>query len=275
MVRMADCKAACLLVKTGQATYRTPIRQQPWCKEYMRQTVVTTPAGDLPYTVAHRPRVTRRLHLELDASGGLVIVAPKHWSKAHISATLARNPRHIARFLVTARQRLLAPLQYVSGEQHLFLGVAYTLVMAGGPAGRSRVAVVGSGLHVRPTRPGANAVKSALTNWYRREAQSVFSARMQAIAKNAPWTEGRSIPLKLRTMRRTWGNCSSKGIIRLNTHLIKAPLEIVDAVIAHELCHLEEMNHGKAFYALLSGLNPNWRQDRAELRAQGHVYLHT
>jgi len=41
------------------------------------------------------------------------------------------------------------------------------------------------------------------------------------------------------------------------------------------LCHLEEMNHSRAFYALLEKLNPNWREDRARLRSEGFVYLLT
>jgi predicted metal-dependent hydrolase len=74
-------------------------------------------------------------------------------------------------------------------------------------------------------------------------------------------------------MKRTWGNCSSKGVIKLNTHLVKAPLSVLDSVIAHELCHLEEMNHGRAFYALLGRLNPDWREDRAKLQLEGNRYL--
>jgi hypothetical protein len=64
-------------------------------------------------------------------------------------------------------------------------------------------------------------------------------------------------------------------VIKLNTHLIKAPLALIDSVIAHELCHLEEMNHGRAFYRLLENLNPNWYQDRTRLRAEGFIYLFT
>ena len=245
---------------------------------FTQQSVLKTPSGKLEYTIVHRPRVTRRLRLELDAQGGLVIVAPKHWSRAHISAALSQNTTRVTRFLADARKRRLRPLKYIQGERHLFLGVSYSLVLLKAtrrdfqpPPG---VMLSGRELHIRTRQPGADVVRSALSTWYRQQAMNIFTERMQIIAQKAPWTAGRISPLKLRSMRRSWGNCSSKGVIKLNTHLIKTPLPIVDSVIAHELCHLEEMNHSKAFYALLEGLNPNWRQDRAILRSASHIYLH-
>ena len=81
--------------------------------------------------------------------------------------------------------------------------------------------------------------------------------------------------MRLRLMKRTWGNCSASGLITLNPHLVKAPPELVDYVIAHEVCHLREHNHGKAFYALQDRLHPNWREARDRLKKQGHRYLHT
>ena len=246
---------------------------------FMQQSVVKMPSGKLEYTITHRLRVTKRLHLELDAQGGLVIVAPKHWSRAYISATLSQNTGGVAHFLASARKRQLPALQYVPGEQHLFLGVPYSLLVVqattGKRRGRPRVMLAGHELQVTTAQSGAGAIKSVLTTWYRQQAMNIFTARIKIIAQKAPWATGKTWPLKLRSMRRTWGNCSAKGVIKLNLHLIKTPLPMADAVIAHELCHLEEMNHSKAFYALLEGLNPNWRQDRAMLRSQGHIYLRT
>lgn len=228
---------------------------------------------NLEFSIAHRPRVTKRLHLELDAQGALVVVVPRHWSRAHIDATLLQNTRHVKRFLAKARQRLLPPLLYSQGEQHFFLGESYSLAIEKSAQRKPRITLSSQTLEIRTAQACAEATKSALEAWYRQQAQVVFTERLQVISRRAPWVANRVVPLKLRNMRRTWGNCSSKGAIKLNTHLIKTPLPIVDAVIAHELCHLEEMNHSRAFYSLLAELNPNWRQDRLMLRSQGHIYL--
>ena len=74
--------------------------------------------------------------------------------------------------------------------------------------------------------------------------------------------------------RAGWGSCSSKGVITFNLHLVKAPPECIDYVVAHEVCHLREHNHGKAFYALQEKLYPRWREAKARLKAEGHIYLH-
>ena len=211
--------------------------------------------------------------MELDKNGGLVVVAPRNWSKAKIHTVLTQNLPSVERFLTRARKHQLQPLLYTGGEQHLLLGVRYPLVIKQDSGRKTSVVFDGTEIQVTGGQPDRERVQLALQNWYRERAQDVFSTRLSVIAGRADWVGDREIPLKLRRMKRTWGNCSNKGVIKLNTHLIKAPLSVLDAVIAHELCHLEEMNHGKAFYALLEGLNPNWREDRRRLRSEGNIYL--
>jgi len=239
----------------------------------MRRLTFKTPTGPLEYTIARRSRVTRRLHMELDEHGGLVIIAPRHWSKAHISATLSQNTTRIERFLIRARKRQLEPLLYANGEQHFYLGGSYPLAIHPVLAGKPVALFTGQEIRINTRRDHPESIRLALQDWYHSQATIVLGSRLQTIAGRADWVGDRSVPLKLRRMKRTWGNCSSKGVIKLNTHLIKAPLPVIDSVIAHELCHLQEMNHGKAFYALLERLNPNWRADRAWLRSEGNIYL--
>ena len=239
----------------------------------MRRSSFKTPAGPLEYTITSRPRVTRRLHMEIDEHGGLVVVAPRHWSKAYISTTLTQNISRVERFLIRARQRLRLPLLYTNGEQHLYLGERYPLAVNSGPVMKSSVVFSGHEIRVNTRQHDPISIRNALDGWYVMQARKVFAERLLFVSGGADWARDRSIPLKLRKMKRTWGNCSSAGVIKLNTHLIKAPLSVLDSVIAHELCHLKEMNHGKAFYALLEKLNPNWRKDRIQLRSEGNLYL--
>lgn len=213
------------------------------------------------------------MHLELDDNGGLVVVAPAHWSNEFIRQTLARNMARVERFLAAAGGGHLPPLRYVAGEKHLYLGQAYRLVTHA--AGPTRAAVTGKEIHVWAKTPLPERIRAALQGWYRLQAGVVFQDRLVALSHRTPWMRGKQVELVQRRMKRTWGNCSSGGLIKLNTHLVKAPVDIIDSVVAHELCHLEEMNHGSAFYALLEQLNPGWKQDRACLKSKGPAYLRT
>jgi predicted metal-dependent hydrolase len=239
----------------------------------MRPQVLKTQTGNLEYRITSRPRVTKRLHMELDEQGGLVVVAPCHWSDRQIKSTMARNMIRVEKFLAKSRRQRLRPLQYIDGEKHLYLGELYPLLVCHVAGRRSHITLVNGTLQLTTPMPQGEKVQAVLQNWYLCQAQVIFRARLSEIVRRAPWAKGKDIPLKLRRMKRTWGNCSSSGVIKLNTHLVKAPLGVIDSVIAHELCHLEEMNHGSAFYVLLEGLNPNWRHDRARLRSESNTYL--
>ena len=60
-------------------------------------------------------------------------------------------------------------------------------------------------------------------------------------------------------MSKSWGEYHpSKKMIILNVELVVAPLECIDYVIIHELCHAVCLNHGSDFYNLLASRLPNW-----------------
>jgi predicted metal-dependent hydrolase len=68
-------------------------------------------------------------------------------------------------------------------------------------------------------------------------------------------------------MKTRWGSCGRNGRILLNLRLIQAPIEAIDYVIVHELCHLKEHNHSKRYSALLDTTMPDWRERRRRLNA--------
>ena len=51
-----------------------------------------------------------------------------------------------------------------------------------------------------------------------------------------------------------WGSCASSGNISFAFKLYKHDYETINYVVCHELCHLKEMNHSKAFWDLVKAL---------------------
>jgi predicted metal-dependent hydrolase len=66
--------------------------------------------------------------------------------------------------------------------------------------------------------------------------------------------------LKIRKMRSRWGSISSSGIMTLNLSLISAPMDCINYVIMHELCHLKHQNHGRSFHKLEASFIPNSKE---------------
>ena len=230
----------------------------------------------IEYEIGHKPAVTRRIHLAANPEGGLRVIAPRRMSRGTIHRTLQQRASHVARFLAKAKakQRELPVHRYISGEDHLFLGQNVPLKVVERRGKRGSVQLVHGHIRIIAPDTSSDVISAKLVQWYRQQALQHFSSRLEVISKFAKWTGGQVPAMRLRKMKRTWGSCSAKGVITLNPHLVKAPAKCVDYVIAHELCHLEELNHSKAFYALQEQLFPGWREAKTHLKDRAHIYLH-
>ncbi|GHS98782.1 zinc protease [Synergistales bacterium] len=72
--------------------------------------------------------------------------------------------------------------------------------------------------------------------------------------------------ITVKGQKHIWGSCSSRGNINLNRKLLFLPKNLSRYVLLHELCHLREMNHSALFYKELSRVDPNFKENAAELK---------
>ena len=62
--------------------------------------------------------------------------------------------------------------------------------------------------------------------------------------------------VSVRDTKSRWGSCSGDGNISFCWRLIFVPEPVLDYVVAHEVVHLAEMNHGPRFWRLVESLAP-------------------
>lgn len=76
--------------------------------------------------------------------------------------------------------------------------------------------------------------------------------------------------ISLRDTRSRWGSCSSAGDLMYSWRLIMAPPNVLDYVAAHEVAHLQHMDHSSRFWRVVEHLFPDHKACRAWLRAHGN-----
>ena len=79
--------------------------------------------------------------------------------------------------------------------------------------------------------------------------------------------------ITLRQQKTRWGSCSAKGNLNFNCLLMKAPPEVLDYVVVHELCHRLEMNHSPRFWAQVERVLPDYKVSRKWLREHGNELM--
>jgi predicted metal-dependent hydrolase len=217
------------------------------------------------YHIKRQRRKTLALHILNDAR--VEVRAPKWVSKRDIESFVQERTSWALQEQKKALQKLASQASYCDGQYHDYLGQKYPLSIT--EAGRASIYFQDDIFIISVRDPNdEEQIKATLERWYRRQGEVFFAQRLAICYQGLPidTLDFRPLPdLTLRKMRNRWGSCSSKGAVTLNSLLMKMPLECIDYVIMHELCHLWEFNHSKAFYQLMSRLMPEWKRHKALL----------
>jgi predicted metal-dependent hydrolase len=213
--------------------------------------------GGRNVAMALRPsRRAKRIILRIDPVGTVTLVVPRRTSRDEAVA-FARSK---ADWLNDRLAALPIQVPFVDGASVPLLGhthrIRHDSQSHGVRLGRREIVVAGEIEHL----------SRRVADFLRREARRECAERAHLFARRIGQRVSR---VSVRDPKGRWGSCSHRGRLSFSWRLILAPEWVLDYVIAHEVAHLVEMNHGPRFWRLVERLYPDSLRPREWLRRHG------
>ncbi len=221
----------------------------------------TVAGRTLPLRIVENDRA-RRLTLRIDAGGrGLRVTVPPGVRGGEVERFLSRHQGWLEQRLAKipdkpqVRPGVKIPLR---GAPHLIVHEAGGRGSVEARAGKDGPALVVRGDHRHLPRRVADFLK--------REAKRDIEA---LVAKHCATVGRKAKAIRFRDTTSRWGSCTADGALSFSWRIMMAPAPVIDYLVAHEVAHLREMNHGPDFWALCEALCPGTKRCKAWLKTNG------
>ncbi|MCF7893632.1 MAG: M48 family metallopeptidase [Candidatus Omnitrophica bacterium] len=217
------------------------------------------------YTLIRRP-YRKTISIEVTPKNKVVVKASKTYPVKKINQFIARKSKWIQKQFDFNKKIRKPPLarKYISGENYLFLGSYYNLLLV---EGRLRIFIDGQNLKFFASKKyllRKKYIKTKLKDWYKKQAYKKILERVCFYEK----VLGVFISdLKIKSFNRSWGNCSTKKQVSFSPYLVMAPTTVIDYVVVHELTHIIIPNHSAKFWKFLEKFIPDYKQRKRWLIA--------
>lgn len=163
----------------------------------------------------------------------------------------------------------------ITGETVRYLGKQFRIQLL--RSEENEVYILDDKIHIETKDPyGFELNKKLLLNWYKSQALDVFKVCFErCIQRSEKIGLKATVDFTIRKMNKRWGSCLSEGKILLNLELICTPIDCIEYVILHELCHLIEPSHNQRFFDILASVCPDYKfkKKRLEMNSEGLMGL--
>ena len=232
------------------------------CQPGPRRSSLVIDGQTMP-VVFRRNRNARRIILRLDPkTGAIVLTVP--WNTSYGAALEFAASQ--AAWIWAQSRRMAAPVPLRPDLRVPVRGIEHAMVRREGarrpvwtePGDPPRLCVSGDPAHA----------ERRIADWLKGQARQDLRAASRAYAARMG-TQYTSLTVRDTSSR--WGSCSSTKALSYSWRLVLAPPFVLDYVAAHEVAHLIEMNHGRAFWALVEAHCPRAGEARRWLKAHGRA----
>jgi predicted metal-dependent hydrolase len=226
--------------------------------------IKTFKAGSIPITVEYKKIKTLRITV-YPPDGEVRVSAPLGTPGEAIKKFVFSKILWIERQREKFRRGPKVNSLMQNNEIHFVWGKAYNLELVE-KKGRPKIELTEKSMSLyMPPGASKEEKRRVLDKWYHRKLKETAPAVVRK------WESVTGISIKkiyYRKMKSHWGSCNyQRQTIRLNTELVKKPPECLAYVIVHEILHVIEPSHNRAFYRLMDAYMPTWKTIRKKMNA--------
>lgn len=239
---------------------------------------VITDYGEIKYTLYYKD--VKNLNIKFKIDKGILVTIPKKLNYIKAEDFIKEKAKIIVSWIEKYKENevKIEERKFQNGEKFLLLGNYYILqVNKVKKAKDNKVIINGNNIILNTLYlDDTNYKRKILEKYYSELTNRILSQEYQILknkySSKIPNTTYYS--LKIRHMKSRWGsNNLSNRTITLTSTLIFAPIEDIDYVIAHELCHCVVRNHSSVFYSYQSMVYPNWKERKDHLNRVINPYI--
>jgi predicted metal-dependent hydrolase len=231
---------------------------------------ITINQRQIPLTLRRSPRA-RHIRLQIKSDKPELILTIPRWTlEIEINHFLQKQAGWIEKHWskIEKQSKLRPKPKYLDGDTFYYFGEPLTLELIPSylnkPIVRVRENKMQISIYRYVTRPeGIKIIKKTIHEFYKQKASEVIHDRLQYFNEHYQFKYNR---VTFRNQSTRWGSCSAQKNLNFNWRLIMAPIQIIDYVVVHEMCHLEQMNHSKKYWDLVAQRMPNHKEVRKWLR---------
>ena len=219
------------------------------------------------YSYLLETKSVKNVKLMVDNQKRIVVSAPSYISEKKVEDFIIQNIAFIEKNLTRLNEieRLSNLKAYKTGEHFLLFGDRIQIVSKA--FSKNKVSLEGKTLYLLLSEDTVENRKARFEQFLKDTGKRVFG---QLLEKHYPAFEKKiKTPphITVRQMTTKWGSANpAKNKITLNTALLYAPIDLIEYVLLHELCHFYHLDHSKAFYKKLSERVPDYKEKRKRLK---------
>ncbi len=113
-------------------------------------------------------------------------------------------------------------------------------------------------------------IRFALIDWMKSRAVKEVKSIIEEYADKYNLYPRR---IRIKTQKSRWGSCGIHNDINLNWLLMLTPPKVMEYVVIHELCHIQERNHSANFWLLVEKHCPDYKKHRLWLKQNGQSVM--